>query len=58
MKQTGPVFMIVLFMLFSAGIAGAGSVLKDFKFRTIDGSTIEFNALEGAPMVVNVGTHW
>lgn len=58
MKQSGRGLLVVLFLFLVTGIAGADSVLKDFKLRTIDNSTMDLNALAGRPIVINIGTHW
>jgi len=55
MKKVATVF--ILLMLFALSVF-AEDMVKDFTFGTIDGGTIPYRSLRGAPLVVNVGAYW
>lgn len=48
----------VFFLFIFASVAHADDVVKSFVFQTIDGNTIEYRAAGGAPLVINIGSHW
>lgn len=48
----------VFFLFVFASGAHADDVIKSFAFQTVDGKTIDYQATNGTPMVINVGSHW
>ena len=55
MVRTAGVALLV--MLFALTVTAEDTV-KGFAFRTVDGRMVDYRALHGAPLVVNVGAHW
>ena len=45
-------------LIFLALSVSTEDMVKDFTFKTIDGETISYRSLRGAPLVINVGAHW
>jgi len=49
---------VILMVLIFALTVFAEDMAKDFTLKTVDGGTIAYRSLRGAPLVVNVGAHW
>ncbi len=58
MKQAIKVCLFVLLILLLSFAAYAEDIVKDFTFKTIDGKTLDYQVLNGMPMVIIVGSHW
>jgi hypothetical protein len=50
--------MAVLMVFVFALTVFAEDNVKDFTFKAIDGGTIAYSSLRGAPLVVNVAGDW
>jgi peroxiredoxin len=48
------IFLIILFF----GTAHSENILKDFTFRSMDGTTFKAKTLKGKPIVMNIMAHW
>lgn len=55
MKSIASFTFLLIFLALSVS---AEDMVKDFTFKTIDGETIAYRSLRGAPIVMNVGAHW
>ena len=55
MKSIASFTFLLIFLALSVS---AEDMVKDFTFKTIDGETISYRSLRGAPIVMNVGAHW
>jgi peroxiredoxin len=55
MKKVASFTILLMLLAFSVF---AEDMVKDFTFRTIDGKTIAYRSLRGAPLVVNIGAYW
>lgn len=55
MKKTTTAILLVL--VFALTVFAEDKV-KDFTLKTIDGGTIAYSSLRGAPLVVNVAADW
>lgn len=51
-------FKIMLLVCFFSTFAYADEMLREFSFKTVGGTTIEYKATNKMPMVVNIGAHW
>ena len=49
--------LFLFFLLFMGSQAYGGSV-QEFSFKSLDGKTFTSAELKGAPLVVNIGSHW